>query len=63
MVLFTFSLLSQDLLPAMKALGISPNEQEVVDMQCEMEKRWGTITQPLAAILIWFGAMQCKGKT
>ena len=33
------SFLAQDLLPAMKALGISPSEQEVVDMQCEMEKR------------------------
>lgn len=30
---------TQDLLPAMKSLGLSPSEQEVVDMQCEVEKK------------------------
>jgi len=30
---------TRDLLPAMKALGLSPTEQEVVDMQCEVERR------------------------
>lgn len=29
----------KDLLPAMKSLGLSPSEQEVVDMQCEVEKK------------------------
>ena len=29
----------KDLLPAMKSLGLSPTEQEVVDMQCEVEKK------------------------
>ena len=29
----------QDLLSAMKSLGLSPTEQEVVDMQCEVEKK------------------------
>ena len=29
----------QDLLEALHSLGISPTEQEVVDMQCEMEKK------------------------
>ncbi|XP_023326846.1 uncharacterized protein LOC111700214 [Eurytemora carolleeae] len=29
----------EDLLQAMKALGLSPTEQEVVDMQCEVEKK------------------------
>ena len=29
----------KDLLAAMKSLGLSPTEQEVVDMQCEVEKR------------------------
>ena len=29
----------QDLLAAMKSLGLSPTEQEVVDMQCEVEKK------------------------
>ena len=30
---------SQDLLEALHSLGISPTEQEVVDMQCEVEKK------------------------
>jgi len=30
---------TKDLLPAMKALGLSPTEQEVVDMQCEVESK------------------------
>jgi len=30
---------TKDLLDAMKALGLSPTEQEVVDMQCEVEKK------------------------
>ena len=34
-----FCFLTQDLLPAMKSLGLSPSEQEVVDMQCEVEKK------------------------
>ena len=29
----------QDLTAALHALGISPTEQEVVDMQCEVEKK------------------------
>ena len=29
----------KDLLAAMKSLGLPPTEQEVVDMQCEVEKR------------------------
>ena len=29
----------QDLLEALHSLGISPTEQEVVDMQCEVEKK------------------------
>ena len=29
----------KDLLAAMKSLGLSPTEQEVVDMQCEVEKK------------------------
>ena len=33
------SFLAQDLLAAMKSLGLSPTEQEVVDMQCEVEKK------------------------
>ena len=33
----TFSI--QDLLSAMKSLGLSPTEQEVVDMQNEVEKK------------------------
>ena len=31
--------LMQDLLSALHSLGISPTEQEVVDMQCEVEKK------------------------
>jgi calmodulin len=30
---------TKDLLSAMKALGLSPTEQEVVDMQCEVERK------------------------
>jgi len=30
---------TRDLLAAMKALGLSPTEQEVVDMQCEVESK------------------------
>ena len=31
--------LPQDLLEALHSLGISPTEQEVVDMQCEVERK------------------------
>ena len=39
MIFFHFLCESQDLVFALHALGISPSEQEVIDMQNEVEKK------------------------